>query len=272
MIWLVLLIIEILIESIATALMPVTEGNFINSLNKLDPIHVIYLNLALYFIMRFVYYICQAFKDYCVILYSQYLREKKTNNLIINNQTVDNIPQRIQEDIKLMYFNQVTVYTEYVISAIIFVALLIINYQHKFLVLSALAYGIISLGIAYMFNAKMKYAEKIVQKSEADFRSNLSEYLSGIPFSFGSVLFSNIQAANIRLGYKLFTKLQGGLIILLPYLLLLPSFLAKEISMGDMVQQALVFGLLVVNFDIAISMFPYLTQGRASEERVKELT
>lgn len=263
--WLSLLLVEIILEAAFTALIPKSQQYFFNLLGHFS--HNIYYGLLFYFFMRFGYDICQAIKPYLQIRYSQILRESKTTALLGSElNQVDNVPQRLQEDIKLMYLNQITVYTEYTISGIIFFVLLIYTKDHPILVGCAILYAIISLALTYLFNPKMIYAERIIQKSEADFRKELSIK------NLLEVIGYNIISAKIRLVYQLFTKLQGGLVLVLPYLFLLPAYVNKQLSLGDLIAQSSIFGLIVVNFDILIAVFPLLTQGKASKERVLELT
>lgn len=267
------LIFCVLVEIVATAVMPITKGHLFNAL-ELKSLGA-WLGVGLLFVNYFVFDLCQAFKNYLIIQYSMIRRKLKVLELGIGMNTkawekgVDNVEQRIQEDVKLMYLNRYAVVVEYVVSAGILLWLLIHNYHEIFLVLSALAYAAISVLIAYLFNPRMKYAEKIVQNTEATFRLNLINTRNLL--GFNEAIHANIKAATIRLQYLLFTKLQGGLVVIIPYLFLLTPYLTGQITLGVLVEHSTVFSLLVVNAAIVINMFPTLTVANASKERVGEI-
>ena len=82
---------------------------------------------------------------------------------------------------------------------------------------------------------------------------------------------ANLQAGRIRMGYSLFTKLQLGIMSVLPYVVLIPELVAGDITLGTLMKHQATFALIVVNASILIQYFTILIQGKASDERVKEI-
>jgi ABC-type uncharacterized transport system fused permease/ATPase subunit len=264
MIFLILIIIG---EAGLTLVLPFTRGYFFNLLElKIN----LYVGLLYFLGNQVALDFVQSWKAYVVTKFSLIKRETRTTCILNKSPLadsigVDNYPQRVQEDIKLMYLNRYTVFAEYWISGIILVGLIVINYQHYLLIGSALVYAVISIIIAYLFNPRMVRAEKEVQKQEANYRVNLN-----MGSLFGACSASLVNA-KVQLEYLLFTKLQNGILLILPYLFLLPAFIKGTITLGDLMRIATTFQLLVLNADILIAMFPKLVIANASKERVEEI-
>jgi ABC-type uncharacterized transport system fused permease/ATPase subunit len=277
MIWSWLLAFEIIGESVLTSLIPLVQKYFFNALAGFQANLMSWLFVL--FLVNFGYSFCQSIKAWIQINFSNVLRIQRTLQLFKGplNYIIDNAPQRIQEDVKLAYNGLTTVYTEYAISSFIVVWLVIENWRHVDMVCGALGYAALSMGIALLFKKKMIYAETIVQSSEADFRKSLAyDFTRSLVRGFSLAgLYDCIRAtktsAGIRLNYNLFTKIQGSLVLVLPYLVLIPQYLKHTLALGDMMQLASVFSLIVVNTDILISVFPLLTQAKASVKRIEQL-
>ena len=270
--WLGLLILEIVLEIVATSLIPVASGYLFGQLSLKSAL--VWTGIGYVFMTRFGFDLCQAFKQYLQIHFAMARRYLHTIGLGVGINTkawkdVDNVEQRIQEDIKIYYLNITSTYTEYTISLGILVFLIVAHHDETFLILSALGYAVLSVLIAWLFNPHMKHAERIVQKTEASFRHALIQFQR--PDGFHDTLAANKKAATIRLGFSLFTKLQSGLLLIIPYIFLLNPYLEGKIEIGTLVENVGIFALIVVNADILINMFPVLTAGNASKERVQEL-
>ena len=254
-------------ESVLTGLIPHSRGYLFGLLeSKVGPI---YLAIGIYFCNYLILDAFQAIKPRLVIGLSLIYRVFRTESIRPNPNT-ENAPQRLQEDVKLSYESRLTVWCEYFISTTIVIQLLAINLSQPILLISALTYAALSVYIAYKFNPRLTTAEKEVQKQEASYRAQLSKNITNIT----GVVQANkasIMAANVRLQYSLFTKLQLGLISILPYIVLVPALLAGDISLGGLMKHQATFALIVVNAAILIQYYPLLIRGKASEERVKEM-
>lgn len=263
----IVLILIIIAEALLTSLLPYSKGEFYSSLETKV---LIVTYLVYFFINSFGIDLVQSVKGYCVTRFALKKRAEHTDYLvkkeIKRKRDIDNVPQRIQEDIKLMYTNRYLVTVEYFISGLILVGIVVFNLNHYWLIGSALLYACITIGIAYLFNGKLIGAEKQVQKTEANFRKN---HL--VMDVFGLANKASLLAAKINLHFTVFTKLQNAIVLVLPFILLLPGYLSGSIEFGDLIKIATMFQLIVCNANVLISLFPKLVIGKASKERVEEL-
>lgn len=260
----------LLAESILTGFLPHSRGFLFELLEaKAGPI---WLAIGLYFSNYLFLEFFQSVKAFMVLKFSlifRTLRSKKLKSEGVKKDVL-NTPQRIQEDIKLSYHSRITVWCEYFISGTILVQLVLLNLSEPVLVIASLLYAIVSVVIAYLFNPRLNYAEKLVQEKEASYREGLVGRASDM-FGLKVANQASLRAAAIRMQYFLFTKLQLGLIHVLPYIVLVPKLLAGDLDLGEVVKHQATFALIVVNAAILIQYYTLLVQGKASEERVKEL-
>lgn len=259
-----IIILVLILESLLTGLIPHSRGLLFGYLeSKAGPI---YIALALYFFNYLFLDFFQSIKGYLITKLSLLFRRDRTYKVLMSPiNEADNVAQRIQEDIKLSYQNRFTVWAEYFISGTIVIQLLIINLSVPLLSIAALAYAVLSVIIAYKFNPRLTRAEKTVQQEEASYRADIS---------FNNLLKANdvsLRAEKIKTEYLLFTKLQLGMVTVLPYIILIPSLLSGVIDLGTLVKHQATFSLIVVNAAILIQFYTVLIKGKASEERVKEL-
>lgn len=268
--WRLALILIIVAEATLTSVIPLSRGYFYDLIQAYSPL--VYVGLGVLFLNALGLETMQAVKNYVVKVTSLMARETKTKEIVKRKKEmarVKNIDQRIQEDIRETYKNRIFVFTEYAISSLILIGLIATNIHDWKLVLGALVYAVITISIAYMFNPKMKQSEKGIQITEANFRLKLNRTISLMGFKAAQD--ANYFANRVRTAYLLFTKTQSSILIILPYLVLLPSYIAKVITLGDLVQASTVFSLIVVNANILVAIFPVLTAGNASKERMEEL-
>lgn len=272
--WVGGLVFIIVAEALLTGVIPLTRSELYGELAKGSTL--IYIMAAWAFANIFVLEAIQAVKGYVVLRASLKAREARTHEVCIGltNRTSDaeiapNAPQRVQEDIKLSYINRYTAWSEYLISGIILVYLIVVNWDHTSLILASLIYSVISIAIAYLFSPRLTEAEKHVQRTEAEFRDSLVTSLT--PIGLNPAQEANIKAGKIGLHFNLFTKLQGSVLQILPFVLLTPALMSGVISFQEIMEHANTFSIIVVNAAILISIFPVLIRGKASEERVKEL-
>jgi ABC-type uncharacterized transport system fused permease/ATPase subunit len=255
-------------EAILTSILPYTRGWLFDSLSIKSS--AVWTIILIYFFNNLVLYYLQEIKDFVVLKTSLLFRYNRTHKIIDQKfKDITNIPQRIQEDIKLSYFSRYTVYAEYYVSGIILIHLVILNLSVPLLVVLSIGYAFISILIALLFNPKLTKAEVIVQQSEANYRRSLMDSFNLQPLTIANL--ACITAGKIRLGYGLFNQLQLTLILILPYVVLIPLYLHGIISLGTLVKHQTTFSLIVVNAAILIQYFPTLIQGKASEKRVKEM-
>lgn len=269
-------------EAASTGMLPVARGHLFSLLTAKGG--AIWTALFFYFINYFTVDFFQSIKGYIVLKTALFYRHLRTNSVIAGlavkclkgktsgqlKNLPSNSPQRIQEDIKLSYLCRISVYVEYAISGLILVQLLIMNMSEPLLILFALVYAVISVIIAVRFNPRLTRAEIGVQQAEADYRTGLVASIFDIT---GQQVANkaSLSAKWIQTEYLLFTKLQLGLIAVLPYAILLPKLLNGSMDLGHLVQHQATFALIVVNAAVLIQLYPTLIQGKASEHRVTEV-
>lgn len=268
---LAILLVILIGEAVFTGLLPVSRGHLFTLLTNKSNVSGIWYALFFYFLTYFSIDLFQSFKGYLILkvsLWYRIIRTKYVTNCSMN--CVTNIPQRIQEDIKLSYLCRITVWCEFLVSGIILVQLFSINLSEPTLIICALGYAVLSIFIAFMFNPRLTKAELASQQAEACFRTSLVSNLTDITL-LSPTNSTLTKVAKIRTEYLLFTKLQLGLVAVLPYIILIPKLINGSIDLGAVVQHQSTFALIVVNAAILIQMFPTLIQGKASDLRVKEI-
>lgn len=266
-----LLLFCLLLEIVVTALIPVSKSVFFNQLGTFS--HNALYGLLFYLGVLVSLDAIQNFKPLLITLYTNIRRDlitKQYFNRGFDNETRN---QRLQEDIKLFVVNQTTVYCEYFISGGIVLILIIQNYHFPFLVLSSIIYSVICCISAFLFKPKMIILEKQIQQQETTFRNMLKyaysfDYIQNL---FKDVLTINVKNAYIQFYYGLLTKFQTGIVTVLPYIYFLPKYLAKQVTLGMVMEQAAIFQLLVINIFILSTLFPKWMQAKASKERLDEL-
>lgn len=266
--WSILLILLVVLEALFTGLLPMTRSELFGDLAKVSTLS--YISCIYVCINIFILEGVRAIKTYTVLRASLAKREEHTNRLLSDpcihtSDKVDNIPQRIQEDVKLSYFNRFTAVTEYWISGLILLYLIFMNYSHYYLVLAALVYAALSTIIAYLFNPKLTKIQKVIRNTEAEFRSKLDD----VTLSFAQQ--ANVKAGKLQLGFDIFTKVQTTIMMTLPFFILIPMLLSHSITFTELVEQVTTFELIVINGAILVTMFPQYIQARASKQRVEEL-
>lgn len=263
------LVIILTFEAILTSVIPHSKGYLFELLGaKSGPI---WLAIGLFFFNYLLLEAFQSFKPYWVIKVSTWFRDKRTTNIVKSgvDQEARSVPQRIQEDVKLSYFNRITVWAEYFVSGTILVHLVFINLSEPILVIGALGYAAVSVGIAYFFNPRLTKAEKEEQQAEATFRESLTDKLcSGLMTETNKIV---LRAGWVRTQYLLFTKLQTCIVITLPYVVLVPALISGSIDLGELMKHQSTFALIVVNAAILIQYYTILIKGKASEERIKKI-
>lgn len=260
-------------EAIFTGLLPLSRGALFSLLASKTAAGI-WMAVFFYFMTYFTIDLFQSIKGYVGLKLALWYRVARTKSVCaasnIHNTKELNVPQRVQESIKLSYVSRIEVYAEYLISGLILIQLFLLNFDVPILLACAIGYAALSVIIAIKFNPRLSHAEIISQQAEASFRESLTENITDIALlnPTNKVI---MKTAKIRLEYLLFTKLQLGLVTVLPYIILIPELLDGRIDLGILVSHQATFALIVVNAAILIQMFPKLITGNASEQRVKEI-
>lgn len=263
-----ILLLNLIIEVILTCLIPESKGYFFTYLQQFN--HLAWVGLFFYIGVLFSLDIIQIIKPLLQTLVANSRRHKLTEHSLDKGLEISNREQRIQEDVKLYSINSTIVYSEYFISFFIVFYLILYNRNHLLLIVASLAYSAVCIISAYLFRKKMINAEKSIQVIETLFRDEIRIRRTSQSL-LQKVLKTNINNSVVRFSYNLCVRIQTGIMTLLPFIYLLPTYLQKKITLGVMMEQASIFELLVVNMTIIVSLFPLLMQSRASKERIDEL-
>ena len=267
--WLFLGVI-IAVESGFTGLLPSSRGFVFHNLEIKS--NFIWMALFAYFINYFLLDLIQSVKGYVITKAALCKRTIETSSVVGSlNTTTTTLPQRIQEDIKLAHLSGITVTVEYIISFLIFLQLVYLNFDAPILLVSATVYSILSVLIAIQFNPRLRKAEIDVQEQEARYRSGLVTNPTDLALLPVANLYT-LKAKWIETEYLLFTRLQLGLLNVLPYIVLIPGYFEGSIDLGQLMAHQAAFSLLVVNASILIQMYPTYIKGRACRERVSEIS
>lgn len=267
------LLVVLILEALATGLIPHSKGFLYDILqSKVGPVWVA---IGIYLINYLLLYITQSVKDYAgVNLYTR-MRADRTEEVIKkiydskDTVLVDNLEQRIQEDVKWSYRLRMDVWVEYFISGLIVIQLVIINMDEPSLVISALSYAAVSVWIAKKFNPRLTSSQRDLRKDEANFRTDLSTGLT--TNLLGEANKATMVESKVRMQYRLFTNTQLSVMQVIPYLVMVPSLMSGDVTLGTLVKYQSSFALLVINAGILIVLYDTYTKGQASEQRVKEI-
>lgn len=203
---------------------------------------------------------------------------KKTTKFWRKEKTLENTSQRINEDCKLATDLAVGIILEMLISGAIVIVLVIETWQDKSLLISALIYTAVVSIVARLFKPKLISTEIALQRAEATHRHNISEALvferrdkvAASVQDYREVATKFLTYLKVLLGYNLFSSSQNNFSILAPWLILIPTYLAGSISLGEFMSKVSQFELIVINSTILISLYPNMTKAQASWIRIRE--
>lgn len=265
---LTLLILVLIGEALMTGILPHTKGALYDILESKEGL--VWAAIAIYTINYFLLYTMQALKDWVgVNLYTK-MRVDRTKEILSRKlKRGNNLEQRIQEDIKWSYRLRMDVWVEYFISGIIVIQLIIINLDEPVLIGSALGYALLSVIIAKLFNPKLTGAQRDVRRDEANYREDLMKGLT--TNLLGTANKATMVEAKVKMQYRLFTNTQLAIMQIIPYLVMVPSLMSGDTTLGTLVKYQSSFALLVINAGILIMLYDTYTKGQASEQRVKEI-
>lgn len=260
----------LIMESGLTGILPWSRGLFFDGLESKSA--AIYTILAIYFANYVALDFFQAIKEWAFTKVVLWWRTDRTERVakIADKSTATTRAQRVQQAIYDSYMYRIKVWCEFFISGTIILYLAAANFDEPLLVLAALGYAGISVYIAVLFNPRLKKAERVRLEAEATFRESLMEKLSNISL-LGVTNNTVRRLVAVRAQYLLFTRAQNGIMNILPYVVLIPTYFAGHISLGDMVRHQASFALIVINAAILITVYPLLIKGVAQESRVQDI-
>lgn len=197
-----------------------------------------------------------------------------------SNKTYVTSPEsRIADDVRVATETAVSIGLELFISAAISLGIIAHMLDKPKLLISALVYSAISMGLAMLFknpiaNARYKHLEK-----EGVFRNSLTRLSLGhsdvndrdINYSWGILRGVYHSYIAVTRNYKLFAALQNIFMVAVPFMMLASDYFNGHGTLGDITSGVLSFDLLVLNMGIWVILFPQYTDTIVAYKRVREL-
>lgn len=181
--------------------------------------------------------------------------------------------QRINEDAKLCTVLSLGVASELFISGGI-VLYLVLTLQNLSLIAYATLYTVVVSIVALLMHKPLVKADINLQIAEADQRFTLSKMVMGhgqetLHEKFQSITGKYRQYVGLLLGYNIFNGLQNNLSILVPFLILLPTYFTGDITFGILMRDIASFELIVINSTILLNLYPQVINMNAAWTRVR---
>lgn len=273
----------IALEVYATYLVPEWKKYFYNVLEAKDKSKLV-MSVVYFSALMCALIMSQSLKLYVSRLLSLSLRTIITSNLWIRafwrgkKHTVDNVAQRINQDVQIATDNMIRVWIEIIISTLLVFIMIINNLNNKLIVWSSVIYTIVICAASFLFKKPLINTEIGVQMAEASHRRGLiadEQHAS----MFDTVSVSNFDTVkknlrkylNVMLGYNIFNAGQNSFSVIIPWAILSVPYFNGQTSLGDFMAGVSVFETIVINSTILVSMYPEVTKYQASLTRVNEL-
>ena len=188
---------------------------------------------------------------------------------------VTNPDSRINDDVRVATDGALTVGIELTISSFIVVGLTIGMMGQPLLLISALIYSLVSVGLALFFRSPLVNSRYSHLDAEGEHRAALTmisvgqgDYTSKDKWETIKVTFT--QYINVLRNYKYFGAMQTAIMIGAPFFILAPEYFNHQITLGDVMKGVSAFDLLVINAAVWVQLYPQITDIQTAFIRVKE--
>lgn len=185
---------------------------------------------------------------------------------------------RLVDDVRVATETSIVVGSEVLISSCISVGLVLSMWGNTKLLIAAMLYSLISVGLAAAFRKPLVSRRYAHLDMEGENRNLLTQKALGqeLQTSHLKTAWMSLRTAYrryIRMSqyYRLFSAVQNSLTIIVPFLILAGEYFSGSLSLGDVMQQTLAFDLLVLNASILVTLYPQITDAQTAILRVKEL-
>lgn len=275
-----LLLLAIIVEIVATLLIPTWRTYFFNILGA-KQVDLFTLAIGYYILLIGILTLVQGVKTWLGQRLGFYFRTALTDILSaqwINSNSdlkLDNPCQRINQDAALCTDLTISTLLECVISGVIVIALIIETLSKPTIIYASLGYTAIVIVMALFFKNKLISTEIDLQKAEANHRLSLSEITLGNssnldkPNSMYVVVSSAYHAfITTMMNYTFFNRLQNNFATIVAYVLLAPAYFLGTMTLGEFMGDASMFDLVVINATILVGLFPVVTKSLASWRRI----
>ena len=276
--WSALLILIIAAEIALTVAIPEWRNFFYNIL-ELKAVDQFASSLILFGALMAGMGLVQGFKTWTAQTLSFILREAQTKTMfrkwVHGDRTAPNYTQAMTEAVRNSTELYLEILVEIIISAAIVAALILANLHNPLILISSIAYTLAVSVVAMLFNKPLTTQDSEWQKSEGEFRENLTNIVNGKEdFSYSSKWARLASAYKsyimVLMNFTLFTRVKGSVSTLVPYVLLASSYFAGAITLGGFMAGVATFELIVVNATIVMMLYPKLTKARASRQIIED--
>ncbi len=269
------LLVIIGLEIATTSLIPWTRKTVMDSLIAYDW-NAFLLFVGISFTNSLILSGAQALKEWSGNKVSFIARESLMNLVRLpwtgrgHKTKLSNPAARLNDDARLATELALKVGVEVFISVVIVISLLFSIIKWPLLLGIAILYSAVSIAIAILFRKPMTAKKYTLLDEEATHRQALTSNID-TSSSWTLLIGKYHQYISIVRNYKMFHAFQTAAMYSIPFVVMAPSYFAKEITIGDVTQGTLTFDLLVINATIWVVLYPQIIESRAAFMRVKEL-
>lgn len=279
--YIIFLVVCVVSEIVATIMIPSSRKPVYDALEKTQVI-AFYWGLGLYIGVYLWLSISQGLKTWLAHKVALFAREALMHSILPQwvargaKADVTNPDSRLNDDIRVATDGLGAVSVELIISGSIVIGLMFQMMDQPFLLLAAMVYSGISVGLATFFNKSMVRTRYNNLNAEGEHRTALTKLSIGHDDTGRSDMWEAIkdtytQYIAVLRNYKYFSALQTALMIGAPFLILAPSYFSHQITLGDMIKGITEFDLVVVNAAIWVQLYPQIMDIRTALLRVKEM-
>jgi len=204
------------------------------------------------------------------------IREKLTDHFLINYdklKNVDNIGQRIQEDLKLFGERSCEFWLTVLRSIVklpIFLGV-IMTLTKWYIGVGILIAVIIGTYLTKIMTKKLIQLQSLQETNEAEFRVAVTKYRK-VPMAFLKI---HSTFTSINKEVKKLSFLQSGLgqtFVLLPFIVLMPFYVSKVVTMGAFMQSVNALSKVIDSLTVLIDNRQLIANISTTTNRIKVLT
>ncbi len=265
-----LLILIIVVEIIATTLIPEWRKYFYNILHNKEQAKFTSA-LIFFFTLMLGLGAVQGLKIWIGQLVSVEWRKAITALFESKRPLVlpNNSSQAYTESLRNATEQYLQVGVEITISLVIIIALFIANINNTFIVVSSLLYSVLIIAATYFFKTPLISSDKDKQIADGLLRESIARNES-VSKTFADSLAAYYRYIKINMYFVLFGRLKGALAAIVPMIFLSGAYFSGQTTLGQFMADSSTFELIVVNTTILVIMFPSITTARASYNIVKQ--
>lgn len=276
-----MLLIVVVTEIVSTTYLPEARKPLYDALGNFDHALFIY-GLLLYCGVYFLLTSAQGVKTWIEQKIALQVREALMKTIKKDwvhrgsSPSLLNPCSRLNDDAKAAAEGAITVGVELFISAFIVIGLIVGMTSQPKLLVAALIYSAISIGLALFFRRPLMASRYNNLTAEGQHRISLTLISVGQGDFTSKSKWQNVKETytsyiGVMRNYKYFGALQTAILIGAPFLIMAPEFFAHAVTLGDVMKGVSAFDLLVVNAAVWVQLYPSITDVQVGFKRVNEM-